>query len=74
MSPENCKIIQDAVKEAGLALEGKLPPCKFLKKRNPYAHLWERIKHHMGKSYKECDDEQLKNIIELVEYYRNNPC
>lgn len=74
MSPENCKIIQDAVKETGLALEGKLPPCKFLKKRNPYAHLWERIKHHMGKSYKECDDEQLKTIIELIEYYRSNPC
>jgi len=44
LSPEVAKIIQEAVKIGGKALEGKLPPKSFLPKRNPYAHLYERIK------------------------------
>ena len=74
MSPNNCKLIQAAVKEAGDHLKGKLPPCKFLKERNSYAHLWERIKSRMGKSYKDCDDEQFHEIMNMIAWYRNNPC
>lgn len=73
MSPENCKKIQGAVKTAGADLEGKLPAKSNLLKRNPYAHLWERIKYVMGKSYKDCDDDDLEKILELIEFYRSNP-
>ena len=74
MSPENCKRVQEAVKEAGAHLEGKLPPHPGLAKRNSYAHLWERIKSKMGVSYKECSDDQVDEVLTIVRYYRENPC
>ena len=74
MSPENLKRIREAVNEAGLHLEGKLPPCEGLSKRNPYAHLWERIKHEMGRPCKECEDYQVDIILQIVRIYRVNPC
>lgn len=74
LSPEVAKIIQEAVKIGGKALEGKLPPKSFLPKRNPYAHLYERVKARMGKSYKDCEDWEAPEILRLIEYYSNNPC
>lgn len=74
MNQHNCKIIQAAVKEAGDFLNGKLPMHPYLHKRNPWAHLWERIKTQMGKSYKECDDLQLDEILNIVAHCRDNPC
>jgi len=74
MTPENEKRIQEAVKEAGLSLVGKLSPGPHRRVRNPYAHLWDRIKYEMGKSYKECNDDQVGDILDIVNYYRNNPC
>lgn len=68
----NAKRIQEAVKEAGAYLDGKLPPHPGLAKRNSFAHLWERIKHHMEKSYKECEDEEVDEVLSIVEFYRNN--
>lgn len=74
MSPDSCKRVQAAVKEAGDHLQGKLPPHPGLAQRNPYAHLWERIRSTMGRSYKECDDAELEQVLRLVSHYRNNPC
>jgi hypothetical protein len=74
LSEENRRFIIQTIKEAGDHLQGKLPPCKFLKKRNPYAHLYERLKSRLGKSYKDCDDKQVPEILRLIEWYRNNPC
>ena len=74
MSPENCKRVQAAVKEAGDHLKDRLPPHLGLAKRNPYAHLWERIKSTKGMSYKECDDSDVEEVLAIVEHYRNNPC
>lgn len=74
MSPENAKRIQEAVKAAGAHLEGKLPPHPRLAKRNSYAHLWERIKHHMGRGYKDCNDDQVDDVLAIIEHYKNNPC
>lgn len=74
LSEKNLIIVRQAVKEAGDHLQGKLPPCKFLKKRNPYAHMWERLKARLGRSYKDCDDLEMPKILELIEWYKNNPC
>ncbi len=74
LSPEVASIIQEAVRIGGDKLQGKLPPHPRLKRRNPYAHLYERIKSRMGKSYKECNDEDAMRILELIEYYVQNPC
>jgi len=74
MSKSNQLLIREAVKSAGDDLKGKLPPHPHLKKRNSYAHIWERIKSKMGKSYKECDNTQAQEILDLIEYYAKNPC
>ena len=74
MSKPVQSLVRDAVKLAGDELKGKLPPHPHLKKRNSYAHIWERIKSRMGKSYKECDDSQAHEILDLIEYYAKNPC
>lgn len=74
LSPENIQIIRVKAKEAGDHLKGRLPPCKFLKERNSYAHIWERLKARLGKSYKDCDDSEMPRILELIEWYRSNPC
>lgn len=73
MSTDNTKRIQDAVKEAGLHLEGKLPEHPGLAKRNSYAHLWKAIKDKMGKSYKDCTDAQVDEILSLIAWHRENP-
>ena len=55
-------------------MKGKLPPCKFLKERNSYAHIWERLKSRLGRSYKDCEDSQVPEILRMIEWYKNNPC
>jgi hypothetical protein len=74
LSPENIQIIRVKAREAGDHLKGRLPPCKFLKVRNSYAHVYERLKARLGRSYKDCEDEEMPRILELIEWYRNNPC
>tara|TARA_R100001510_G_C7643402_1_gene200916 strand:- start:1036 stop:1263 length:228 start_codon:yes stop_codon:yes gene_type:complete len=75
MSPEIQKIIYEAAIKAGDELKGKLPPHRFHPNgRNPYAHVFERIKSKMGKSYKECQDWEADKILDLIEYYVKNPC
>jgi transposase len=74
LSKDAVQMVREAAKEAGDHLKGKLPPCPFLKERNSYAHIWERLKARLGKSYKDCDDEDLLRILELIQWYRNNPC
>ena len=70
MSPAAIKYIQIVAKEAGDHLKDKLPGDH----RNSYAHIWERIKSKMGKSYKECSDDQLDEILEIIAWHRENPC
>lgn len=74
LSEENLKIIRVAAKDAGDHLKGKLPPCKFLKERNSYAHIWERLRARLGKSYKDCDDSQVPEILRMIKWYKENPC
>jgi hypothetical protein len=74
LSVEYVELVREAVKVADSELEGKLPPHPRLKKRNPYAHLYERIKSKMGRSYKDCEDWEIHRIINLIDYYRKNPC
>ena len=74
LSSENLKIVRSAARDAGDHLKDKLPPCKFLKQRNSYAHIWERLKARLGRSYKDCDDLEMPKILSLIEFYKNNPC
>ncbi len=75
MSPEIQKLIYEAAVKAGDELKGKLPPHPFHPKgRNAHAHVFERLKSRLGKSYKECDDSEAPKILNMIEWYANNPC
>ena len=74
LSPEVKKLIQDAARAAGDELVGKLPPKPWLPVRNPHAHIYERVKAKMGRSYKDCEDWEAPRILDLIEYYAKNPC
>lgn len=74
LSKSNIEIVRRAAKDAGDHLQGKLPPCKFLKQRNSYAHIWERLKSRLGRSYKDCEDIEMPKILAMIEWYKNNPC
>ena len=74
LSNESVLIVRQAVKEAGDYLSDKLPALLNHPVRNSHAHLWERLRHHLsGASYKDCDDSDLENILEIIKWYRDNP-
>ena len=73
MSPENMKRVRDAAAMAGDELKGKLPPLPDFPVRNSYAHVWREIKNRFSKTYKECDDSQVDEILTLIEETRMNP-
>jgi hypothetical protein len=74
LSAVNSEMVREKAREAGDHLKDKLPPCNFLKARNPYAHVFERLKFHLGRSYRDCEDDQVPQILEIIEWYRSNPC
>lgn len=74
LSPESLRVIRMKVDESGRSLIGRLPEHVGKPHRNPYAHIWERLRFHLGKSYKECEDDDVTHILEIIEYYTNNPC
>ncbi len=73
LSLDNLRIIRVKVNEAGDSLKGHLPSNDNFAMRNPYAHMWERLRFRLGKGYKECDDSEVVNILEIIDYYKQNP-
>lgn len=73
LSEVQARVVREAVAAAGAALEDKLPPSPHHHRRNPYAHVYKYVKNQMGKSYKDCDDDDVEQIIELIDYCRRNP-
>ena len=76
MNEDNRKYIWACIQKAGDYLDGQLPSHpNHPKGRNPYAHVFERIKSKMGgRSYAECEDWEAKRILNIIEYYTKNPC
>ncbi len=74
LTQESTRLIRMKVDEAGTHLAGKLPTSESHLTRNSFAHVWERLRHHLGKSYKDCDEDEVPRILELIEHYKNNPC
>jgi len=73
MTDENVTKIRLAVAEVGLYLTGKLVPMKHLPSgRNAYAHIWKTIKDSCGKSYRDCDDSQVVDILRIIEQTRKD--
>ena len=62
------------IQEAGDFLKNKLPNHPgHPKGRNPYAHVALCIKTKFNKSYKDIDDIKFDEVVDYIEYLKNNP-
>ena len=60
--------------KAGDFLKNKLPNHpNHPKGRNPYAHIALCIKTKFNKSYKDIDDRKFNEVVDYIEYLKNNP-
>ena len=74
MNKENSAELWKLIKEAGDYLKGKLPDhANHPKGRNSYAHVAICIRSKFKKSYKDIEDEKFQEVIEYIEYLKNNP-
>ena len=74
MNEENRRRLWVLIQEAGDYLQGQLPDHpNHPKGRNPYAHVAICIKSKFEKSYKDIDDNKFNEVINYIEYLKNNP-
>ena len=74
MQKENSARIWKMIQEAGDFLKNKLPNHpNHPKGRNPYAHVALCIKTKFNKSYKDIDDVKFDEVVDYIEYLKNNP-
>jgi hypothetical protein len=73
MSPDRQKEVVIAVRAANERLKGRLSPHPAHPQgRNHHAHIWKVIKDHVG-DWKELDDSDVPQLLELVEWLVENP-
>ena len=74
MQKENSARIWKMIQEAGDFLKNKLPNHpNHPKGRNPYAHVALCIKTKFNKSYNDIDDVKFNEVVDYIEYLKNNP-
>jgi len=68
LTPEFRNIVFAAARQAGDELDGKLPPShRHPGGRSSHAHVFERIRTTMGRSYKDCNDWEVSQILRIIE-------
>ena len=74
MNKENASRLWNIIQETGDYLQGKLPDHpNHPKGRNSYAHVAICVRSKFKKSYKDIEDERLQEVIDYIEYLKNNP-
>ena len=74
MNKENASKLWKIIQEAGDYLVGQLPEHpNHPKGRNPYAHVAICVKNKFNISYKDIDDNLLKEVLDYIEYLKDNP-
>ena len=74
MSPQNQKMIRDAILSVAKNLEGKLPDSsRHPKGRNPYAHIPKVIMSITGSSYKDLTDDHFDIVMEIIDLCERKP-
>ena len=74
MNEDNRKYIWVCIQKAGDYLDGQLPSHpNHPKGRNPYAHVAICIKNKFNFSYKDIDDNLFKEVLDYIEYLKDNP-
>ena len=74
MNQHNAKELWKVILEAGDYLENKLP-ChpSHPRGRNSYAHVAICIKKKFNNSYKDIEDNKFKEVVDYIEFIKNNP-
>jgi len=74
VTPQNQKMIRDAILAAAKNLEGKLPDSsRHPKGRNPYAHIPKVIMSITGSSYKDLTDDYFDIVMEIIDLCERKP-
>ena len=74
MNENNRSKIWKLIQKAGDYLEGQLPDHpNHPKGRNAYAHVAIYVKSKFNASYKDIPDEKFEEILEYIEFLKQNP-
>ena len=74
MTEENRRKLWTLIVEAGDYLQGQLPDHpNHPKGRNPYAHVAICVKSKFNASYKDIDDEKFDEIVNYINFLKENP-
>jgi hypothetical protein len=74
VSPEHQAIIKEKIYEAAVQLKGKLPPSRrHPKGRSAWAHIPKIIIDVFGGSYRSLPDDLFEEVLEVIQYCRENP-
>ena len=74
MNKDNANKLWKIIQEAGDFLSGQLPDHpNHPKGRNPYAHVALFVKKKFELSYKDIPDEKYDEVLNYIEFLRQNP-
>ena len=74
MNKENSIKLWKIIQEAGNHLIGQLPDHpNHPKGRNPYAHVALCVREKFNASYKDIPDEQYTEVLEYINFLKQNP-
>ena len=74
MNKENAIKLWKMIQEAGDDLRGQLPDHpNHPTWRNPYAHVAICVKENFKNSYKDIPDEKFDEVVEYIEFLKQNP-
>ena len=74
LNKENASKIWRLIQQTGDELGGKLPNHpNHPKGRNPYAHVALEVKTHFQMTYKDIPDEKFNQVVNYLEFLKQNP-
>ena len=74
MTEDNRRKLWTLIKEAGDYLQGQLPDHpNHPKGRNPYAHVAICVKSKFNASYKDIDNERFDEVVNYINFLKENP-
>ena len=74
MNKESASKLWKMIQEAGDYLRGQLPEhSNHPKGRNPYAHVAICVKDHFNLSYKDIPDEKFQEVVDYINFLKENP-
>ena len=74
LNKENASKIWRLIQQTGDELLGKLPEHpNHPKGRNPYAHVALEVKNHFQMTYKDIPAEKFNEVVNYLEFLKQNP-